>query len=66
MRRGRERRHGEGVLVEDPVTVADALSVAVARIGPRNLAVRTAPGHEITHEDLLRLGRGMVRLELDD
>lgn len=65
VRRGRQRRHGRAVLVEDPAKVAAALGVAVERIGARNLAMRTAPGHEITRQDLLRLGRGMLRLELE-
>ena len=65
VRRGRQRRRGRALLIEDPVEVATVLSVAVERIGARNLAMRTPPGHEITHEDLLRLGRGMIRLDLD-
>lgn len=63
--RGSSRRHGRGVLVEDPEAVADALMAAVAKVGPRGLAMRTAPGHQITREDLLRLGRTMLRVQLD-
>lgn len=64
--RGGKRRHGRGVLVEDPVAVATALGAALERSGARNLAIRTAPGHQVTHDDLVRLARGMVRLELDE
>lgn len=66
LRRGRRRRHGRGVLVEDPEIVADALGIAIERVGARNLAMRTAPGRQITRHDLVRLGRKMVRLELND
>jgi len=64
--RGRDRRQGRGVLVDDPDVVADALGVAIDRFGARNLAMRTTPGRQVTHDDLIRVGRGMVRLELDD
>lgn len=63
--RGNNRRQGRGVLVEDPEAVADALVAAVAKVGPRGLAMKTAPGHQITREELLRLGRTMVRVHLD-
>ncbi|HET7475673.1 MAG TPA: hypothetical protein VFJ97_06560 [Dermatophilaceae bacterium] len=63
--RGRDRRRGRGVLVQDPDAVADALSIAVDKAGPRNLAMRVTPGHQITRADLVQLGRNMVRLELD-
>ena len=66
LRRGPTCRQGRGVLVEDPQAVAVALGDAVARVGARNLAMRTAPGRQITHDDLVRLGRRMVRLELQD
>ena len=65
LRRGRQRRRGTALLVDDPLQVADALGVAVERFGARELAMRTLPGHEITHDDLLRLGRGMLRLDLE-
>lgn len=65
VRRGRRQRHGRATLVDDPVQVADALHVAVQSVGARNLAMRTAPGHAPTRDDLLLLGRGMLRLELD-
>ena len=64
LRRGGHRRPGRGLLVEDPEAVAHALGQAVERVGPGGLALRVAPGHEVTHEDLRRLGRSMVRLEL--
>ena len=64
VRRGGARRPGRGLLVEDPEVVADALSVAVERVGTRNLAMRTTPGWQVTRDDLVRLGRKMVRLEL--
>lgn len=64
--RGGKRRHGRGVLVEDPVTVAEVLGAAIERFGARNLAMRIAPGHQVTHDDLVQLGRGMIRLELDE
>lgn len=64
LRRGRHRRHGRGVLVEDPDTVATALATAIERVGVSNLAMRTAPGRQITHDDLVRVGRSMIRLEL--
>ena len=63
--RGRTRRHGRGTRVHDPGAVATALGVALARVGARNLAMKAAPGRRVTHDDLLRLGRGMVRLDLD-
>lgn len=63
--RGKQRRPGRGVLVEDPEVVADALAIAVERKSGRQLAMRIAPGHQVTREDLIRLGRGMVRLELE-
>ena len=66
VRRGRARRPGRGVLVEDPEVVALTLGDAVERVGARNLAMRTAPGRQVTHDDLVRLGRSMVQLELDD
>lgn len=65
VRRGAARRRGRGVLVEDPEAVADALGSAIQRVGIRNLAMRAAPGHQITRDDLVRAGRTMVRLELD-
>lgn len=65
VQRGRDRRRGRGVLVEEPHAVADALADAVQRYGARNLAMQATPGREITHDDLVRLGRSMVRLELD-
>ena len=65
LRRGRELRTGRGVLVEEPDAVADALQVALERVGPRGLAMRTAPGHVPTRDDLVRVGRSMVRLDLD-
>ena len=64
VRRGRQHREGRGVLVEDLEAVAQALAEAVERVGARDLALRTTPGHEITREDLLALDRRMVRLEL--
>jgi hypothetical protein len=63
--RGRNRRPGRGILVEDPEAVADALVAAVAKVGPRGLAMTASPGHDITRDDLLRLGRTMLRVELD-
>ncbi len=54
-----------GVLVEDPEAVADALVAAVAEVGPSGLAMKTVPGHQITREDLLRLGRTMLRVQLE-
>ena len=65
VRRGRVRRHGRGVLVRDPDAVATALADALAQVGARNLAMKAAPGRRVTHDDLVRLGRGMVRLDLD-
>lgn len=65
LRRGSNRRHGRGVLVEDPEAVGDALAAAVATVGPRGLAMTVAPGHDITREDLVRLGRTMLRVQLD-
>ena len=64
LRRGRQRRAGRGLLVEDPDAVAHALAQAVARVGPEGLVLKVAKGHEITYEDLRGLGRSMVRLEL--
>ena len=64
MRRGRARRQGRGVLVDDPAVVADALGVAVEPVGARGLAIRTTPGHHVTHGDLVGLRRSMVLLEL--
>lgn len=64
VRRGRQHREGRGVLVEDPQQVAHALAEAIERVGARDLALRTTPGREITHDDLLALDRRMVRLEL--
>lgn len=64
VQRGRDRRPWRGVLVEDPHAVADALDDAIQRYGARNLALKATPGREITHDDLVRLGRSMVRLEL--
>lgn len=65
LRRGSNRRPGRGVLVWDPEAVADALVAAVAKVGPRGLAMKVAPGHHITREDLVRLGRTMLRVQLD-
>jgi len=65
LHRGSNRRPGHGVLVEDPGAVADALADAVAKVGPRGLAMKVAPGHEITRQDLVRLGRTMIRVQLD-
>ena len=65
VRRGSRRRTGRGVLVEDPDAVVRALSEAVERVGPAGMVLRVAPGHQITDEDLRRLDRRMVRLELD-
>ena len=45
--------------------IADALEAAVERVGAQGLALRVAPGHRITRDDLVALGRGMVALELD-
>ena len=64
LRRGEQRRAGRGLLVEDPEAVAHALGQAVERVGPGGLALRVAPGHHVTHDDLRRLGRSMVRLDL--
>ena len=64
LRRGGQRRAGQGVLVEHPEEVATALGQAVERVGPGGLALRVAPGHHVTHDDLRRLGRSMVRLDL--
>lgn len=64
VRRGRQHREGRGLLVEDPQQVAQALAEAVERVGARNLAMRTTPGREVTHDDLVALDRRMVRLEL--
>lgn len=63
--RGRERRRGRGILVDDPEAVVTALEAAMAQVGAFNLAMRTTPGREVTRDDLRRLGRHMVRLELD-
>ena len=65
VRRGRERRSGRGVLVEDPERVARTLAVAVEQVGARGLAMHVAPGHRLTHDDLVRLGRSMVVVDLD-
>lgn len=66
MQRGRLRRCGRGLLVEDPCAVADALAVAIEQVGARNLAMRTQPGRQVTYDDLVRLGRGMIQLDLDE
>lgn len=60
--RGAQRRSATGLLEEDPEAVARALGVAVQRYGARSLAMTAAKGRQVRHEDLLRLGRGMVRL----
>lgn len=65
LRRGSNQRRGIGVLVEDPEIVADALVAAVAKVGVRGLAMKAAPGHQVVREDLLRLGRNMLRIQLD-
>ena len=65
VRRGSRRRTGRGVLVEDPEAVLDALEQAVQRVGPRGLAIAAPRGHVVTREDLRRLDRKLVRLELD-
>lgn len=65
VRRGADHRTGTGVLDRDPQAVADALGAVVERIGARNLAMRTTPGHRITRADLVGLRRGMVRLQLE-
>ena len=44
--------------------MADALGVAVEPVGARGLAIRTTPGHHVTHGDLVGLRRSMVLLEL--
>jgi hypothetical protein len=51
--------------VSDAEAVADALAQALAAVGPQGLGLRTAPGHVVTRDDLVRLGRGLVRLRLD-
>jgi len=61
LRRGNTRRYGSGVLVEDPKAVADALMAPWRRSG-RGLAMQTAPGHQLTRGDLIRLGRTMLRV----
>ena len=65
VRRGRSVRRGSGELVSDAEVVADALAQALAAVGPQGLGLRTAPGHVVTRDDLVRLGRGLVRLRLD-
>ena len=65
LRRGNNQQRGRGILVDDPEIVADALVAAVAMVGVRGLAMKAAPGHQVTREELLRLGRNMLRIQLD-
>ena len=56
---------GTGTLREDPEQVASALRRVIdAGTGPRQLGLQVAPGHRIDADDVRRVRRAMVLLDL--